>query len=46
MDATAGISIGSRRGLGKVKHLDTQHLWIQEVYNKKRLLNLAEAQYQ
>ena len=24
MDANAGISIGSRRGLGSVKHIDTQ----------------------
>ena len=27
MDATAGIAIGSRRGLGKVKHIDTVFLW-------------------
>ena len=37
MDANAGISIGSRRGLGQVKHIDTQFLWIQEVYNKKEM---------
>ena len=36
MDATAGISIGSRRGLGRVKHLDTIFLWIQEVLADKR----------
>jgi hypothetical protein len=30
MDATAGIAIGSRRGLGKVKHIDTVFLWCQE----------------
>ena len=30
MDATAGKAIGSRRGLGKVKHLDTIFLWVQE----------------
>ena len=30
MDATAGRSIGSRRGIGKVKHLDTIYLWVQE----------------
>ena len=36
MDATAGISIGSRRGLGRVKHLDTNFLWIQEVLADKR----------
>ena len=36
MDATAGISIGSRRGLGRIKHLDTIFLWIQEVIADKR----------
>eukprot|EP00435_Cladocopium_sp_Y103_P063045 s567_g24.t1 len=30
MDATSGIAIGSRRGLGKVKHIDTCFLWVQE----------------
>ena len=36
MDATAGISIGSRRGLGRIKHLDTIFLWIQEVIAENR----------
>ena len=35
MDATTGISIGSRRGLGKVKHIDTVFLWVQEVVLRK-----------
>ena len=30
MDATAGVAIGSRRGLGKVKHIDTIFLWVQD----------------
>ena len=29
-DSTAGKSIGLRRGVGKVRHLDTRELWIQE----------------
>ena len=29
-DSSAGKSIGSRRGVGKVRHLDTRELWIQE----------------
>ena len=37
MDATAGIAIGSRRGLGKVKHIDTVFLWAQEVVNTGRV---------
>ena len=36
MDATAGIAIGSRRGLGRVKHIDTVFLWCQEVVVSKR----------
>ena len=36
MDATAGSAIGSRRGLGRVKHIDTVFLWVQEVVNRKR----------
>lgn len=30
LDATAGAAIGSRRGLGKVKHISTIFLWCQE----------------
>ena len=29
MDATAGIAIGSRRGLVRVMHIDTVFLWVQ-----------------
>ena len=29
MDATAGIAIESRGGLGRVKHIDTVLLWVQ-----------------
>ena len=29
-DATAAIGMASRRGTGKVRHLDVSHLWIQE----------------
>ena len=37
MDATAGIAIGSRRGLGRVKHIDTMFLWVQQVVNEGRV---------
>ena len=30
MDATAGAAIGSRRGMGRVKHLNTIFLWVQD----------------
>ena len=34
MDATAGIAIGSRRGLGRVRHIDTMFLWVQDLVAK------------
>ena len=37
MDATTGIAIGSRRGLGKVKHIDTVYLWVQELVSSGRI---------
>ena len=37
MDATTGISIGSRRGLGKVKHIHTCFLWVQEIVDSGRI---------
>ena len=35
MDATAGAAIGSRRGLGRVKHIDTIFLWVQDIVGRK-----------
>ena len=35
MDATAGAAIGSRRGLGRVKHIDTIFLWEQDIVGRK-----------
>ena len=37
VDASAGIGICQRKGLGKVRHLDTQSLWIQDTLRQKRL---------
>ena len=37
MDATTGIAIGSRRGLGRVKHIDTVFLWVQAVVTEGRI---------
>ena len=37
MDATTGLAIGSRHGLGKVKHIDTVFLWAQEVVTRAKL---------
>lgn len=31
MDATTGLAIGSRHGLGRVKHIDTVFLWAEKV---------------
>ena len=35
MDASAGIAMGNRRGLGRAKHVDTQYHWVQEHTAKK-----------
>ena len=37
MDATAGAAIGSRRGLGKVKHIDTIFLWVQDLTSSGKI---------
>ena len=37
VDATAAIGIAERKGLGKVRHLDTQSLWIQDAVRSKRV---------
>ncbi len=30
MDATAGMAMASRRGLGKAKHISVRFLWVQD----------------
>jgi len=37
MDATAGAAIGNRQGLGRVKHIDTAFLWVQDVIQRRGL---------
>ena len=37
VDASAAIGICQRKGLGKIRHLDTQSLWIQDALREKRL---------
>lgn len=37
MDASAGIAMGSRRGLGKSKHVDTVFHWIQSYVTNGRI---------
>jgi hypothetical protein len=36
-DASAALGIIARNGLGKLRHLDTNYLWIQQVSAEKRL---------
>ena len=36
-DASAAIGIARRKGLGKVRHLDTQCLWIQDAVRERRI---------
>ena len=37
MDANTGLSIASRHGLGRVKHIDTVFLWMQDAVAKGRI---------
>ena len=37
VDASAAIGIAQRKGLGKVRHLDCQALWIQDAVRQKRI---------
>ena len=37
-DSSAGKSIASRQGIGKVRHLDTKFLWLQQAVYTKRLV--------
>ena len=36
-DATAAIGIARRKGLGKIRHLDTADLWIQDKVRSKEI---------
>ena len=41
-DASAAIAISQRKGLGKIRHISTQYLWLQErVANKHLQLHKA-----
>ena len=37
-DASAALGIIARNGLGKLRHLDTSYLWIQEISAEKKLV--------
>jgi hypothetical protein len=36
-DASAAIGVANREGLGRIRHLDTQSLWLQRALRKRRL---------
>ena len=36
-DASAAIGIANREGLGRIRHLDTQSLWLQQALRQRRL---------
>ena len=36
-DASAAIAISQRTGLGKLRHIQTQYLWLQEKVSHKQL---------
>ena len=37
VDASAAIGIARRKGLGKVRHVETQSLWVQDAIREKRM---------
>ena len=37
MDSSAALSLVSRAGLGRAKHIEMQHLWLQDAVRKGRL---------
>ena len=37
VDASAAIGVAQRTGLGKIRHLDTQSLWLQEAHATRRV---------
>ena len=43
MDARAGIAVGSRRGLGRVKHIDTVFFGVQTLVTESKILAWQEA---
>ena len=46
-DAAAAIGIARRRGLGRIRHLDVEHLWVQDCLRQGRveLVKLAAAEH-
>ena len=42
-DSTAAKGAASRHGLGKLKHLELKHLWIQELVRARRVTLVKEA---
>ena len=37
IDSSAALSLTSRTGLGKAKHIEIQHLWLQETVRSRKL---------
>ena len=38
VDASAAIGIAQRKGIGKIRHLHTQSLWVQDAVREKRAI--------
>ena len=36
-DSSSGLAVGSRRGLGRLKHVQTRHLWVQQQEQQRDL---------
>ena len=38
VDSSAAKAIASRKGLGKVRHLEVRHLWLQQAVRQKKVV--------
>ena len=38
VDSSAAKAIASRKGLGKVRHLEVRHLWLQQAVREKKVI--------
>ena len=38
VDSSAAKAIASRKGLGKVRHLEVRHLWLQQAVREKKVV--------
>ena len=38
LDSSSALSLTNRKGLGKMKHIEMQHLWVQDAVRNKKFI--------